>query len=330
MFFLNRRRAFGHEAMHAFVKQVSHGFCIPVIGIDSSDTILHKFHPKSIDCFDLVLKGQGLPKDRELMNWEIGVRWGLNRKEKIRRLRFEDMILSPSQIDKYIVSFDLGCAAYCDVRLEQPPTVTESYDVFFIGVFDSMNRLEGLRISQQHFKTLGWMQMIDNHPVVGIESWKADPQVGRAENRAELVRECSLLYQQNRKLFRRARLSPRVYRTLAQSCKIMPAFSGIGELGMRHYQAFELGKAMICEDLSHIETIYPFENGHNCLYVSDRLEDFEQKIRWLLENEDARRLIASTGFNQLKQTYSDGNLFFERYFLDHLDIKPYLKEGIAK
>jgi hypothetical protein len=322
IYFRQRRQVFGHEAMHSFIKRVSRSFSIPVIGVDSSDTILYKFHPRSIDCFDVVLKGQGLPKDRELMNWEIGVRWGLNRKKRIRRVRFEDQVLSSDQIAKFRVSFDLGCAAYGDVQMDAPPSVPESYDVFFIGVFDSLNRLEGLRICRQHFRTLGWLQIIRGHPVVGIESWKADPKEGRAEDRAALIRESDHLYRQHRGLFRRARLSPRLYKMLARSSRVMLAFSGIGELGMRHYQAFEFAKVMICEDVSYIETIFPFEDHRNCLFVEERLGDLQEKVRWLLANEDTRCRIASAGHSQLKQTYRDGNAIFERYFLDHLGIRP--------
>ena len=320
LFYRKRRIVFGHEAMRAFVRQVSRGFCVPLIGIDSSDTVLYKFHPKSLDCFDLILKGHGLPKDRELMNWETGVRWGLNRKDKIRRVRHKDMVLSQDQIDKFRVSFDIGVAAYGDVDLTRPPSVPESNDVFFVGVFNSLNRLEGLRIARQHFKTLGWLQMIEGHPVVGIESWKADPLIGRTEDRSGLVRESNRLYRQHGELFRRARLSPHLYKVLAYSSKIMPAFSGIGELGPRHYQALAFKKVMMCEDVSHIETIFPFEGGRNCVFVGERLADFEDKVRWLLENDRIRHNLASEGFAELQKTYRDGNAIFERYFLSHLGI----------
>ena len=318
-FFVNRRRVFGHDVMHEFVKGISGRFAVPVIGIDHCDVILSKFLPKDVDCFDLVLKAQGLPRDRELMNWEIGVRYGLNRRQRIRRLREEERILSPAQIERFRLSFDLGCAAYVG-RLPRPRRAAEPNDVFMVAAFDSLNRLEGLRICQAHFRTIGWLAKLeDGHPIVGIEDWKADPQAGRAEDREALVREARRLYEENRALFREARIPARLYRMLARSCKVMPALSGIGELGMRHYQAFEFQKAMVCEDLSHVETIFPFEDGVNCLYVADRLEDLEERIRFLLEHEEERRRMARKGFEQLRATYGDGDTLFEQYFLRHLD-----------
>jgi len=321
MFFMSRRRVFGHEMMYAFIKRESRNFSIPVIGIDHCDVILSKFHSKDVDLFDLVLKGQGLPKDRELMNWEIGPRWGLNRTEKIRRIKFEDWLLSPAQIDKFELSFDLGSVAYCDIEVKPLSSALEWYDVFFVGSFDSLNRLEGLKICREHFRTLGWLvKLPDDHPIVGIEEWKADPKLGRKEDRRLLVRESNQLYRENRKLFRQIRILPVLYRFLAQSCKIMPAFSGIGELGPRHYQALEFGKVLVCEDVSYIETIFPFQDGANCVLVADRLDDLVEKIRWLLKDDRARRHIASTGFNQLQETYRDGNAIFEKFFLHHMGI----------
>jgi hypothetical protein len=322
-FFVNRRRVFGHDAMYAFIKRKSRNFSIPVIGIDHCDVVLSKFHPKDIDCFNLILKGQGLPKDRELMNWEIGVRWGLNRKERIRRIRFDDWVLSPAQIDKFKLSFDLGSAAYCDIEVKPLSSALEWYDVFFVGSFDSLNRLEGLKICGEHFRTLGWLvKLPDDHPIVGIEDWKADPKLGRKEDRDLLTRESNRLYRENRKLFRQIRIPSDLYKFLAQFCKIMPAFSGIGELGPRHYQALEFDKALVCEDVSYIETIFTFQDGKNCVFVADRLGDLEEKVRCLLKDASARHRIASTGFSQLQETYRDGNAIFEGYFLRHLGIDP--------
>jgi len=57
------------------------------------------------------------------------------------------------------------------------------------------------------------------------------------------------------------------------------------------------------------------------VFVADRLEDFEEKVRWLLDNEGVRQRIATTGFRQLQQTYRDGNAIFQKYFLDYLGIE---------
>jgi hypothetical protein len=153
------------------------------------------------------------------------------------------------------------------------------------------------------------VKLDDSHRIVGIEG---DPELVASESRR--------LYREHRDLFAERRIGQAAFRAIGALCKVMPALSGIGELGSRHYQALEYAKALVCEDVSYIETMFPFEEDRNYVRTADRLEDFEEKVRWLLRDERARRRIAAAGFRDLVATYADGDAIFERSFLRHLGI----------
>ena len=329
-FYVNRAGMFGHDYMRAYIRRKSRSHGIPVVAIDHGDQILSKYTAGDVDCFDLVLKGHGLPRDRELMNWEIGARWGLNRCKKIRRVRHEEFRYTPAQLDKFRSSFDVG-VAYCDRSPCRLQSTFEPIDVFFVAVFNSLNRLQALKLSKEHFCTVGHLveptlaaprgTRAPYYALIGFEEGKEDPHTERPGYQRSVRQARRRFYDENRDLF-----GPRTprwrFRFLASLSKIMPAMSGYGELGPRHYQVLAFGKTLVCEDLSYIESIYPFQDEENCVFVSDHLENLVDRVSWLLENRAARRHIARRGFEQLRETYQDGDRIFKRYFLDYLGLVP--------
>jgi Glycosyl transferases group 1 len=219
----------------------------------------------------------------------------------------------------YRLGFDLGTAAYADAVPPMPRAQREECDVFFVALFNSLNRLHGLLALKAHFDTIGWLvNAIDHTPIIGFEDWMADPEVAREAETARLVGERGRLRREHAGLFSATQMGKRIFAAPARRSRVIPALSGIRELGYRHYQVFEWAKPLICEDLEHVETIFPFRHGHNVLYVQDRPEDLGDVVRQLLQNDALRREIAENGARVLRASYADGDRIFSEYFLQHL------------
>jgi hypothetical protein len=77
--------------------------------------------------------------------------------------------------------------------------------------------------------------------------------------------------------------------------RVVVAPTGYGELGQRHAWALRTGGALVCQDLNHVETMFPFRNGENVVFCRHDLADLRPTVEWLLADEDARRRIAREG-----------------------------------
>lgn len=306
IFWVNKRRMDGDASMHDLASQISLNFQIPIIAIDHCDVPLPKYSDKDIDNFDLVLKGQCLPRDRELMNWEIGVRYGLNRSKKIKKLP-DHKLLSNKSIEKHKLSFDLGMFRFLSPKPPQPPLDSwrDSDDAFFVGSFNSLNRLNGLKLLKDNFKTTGWLTKLDpTHPIVGV-------QKGTEKNKSEeLINLHPDLFGD--------RIDPSLFRAKMKNSKTCFAFSGVGELGERHYQALEINRLLVCEDVDYLETIFPFKSGVNYIKVEDELGDLNSIMEPLISDEAASLSIAQQGSDDYFSTYSDFDLLVKKYFLDYI------------
>jgi len=286
---------------------------------DVADGIMMSQPTAVLKHFSVVIKGQGLPRDRDLLNWESGVLFRLDRDKNIKK-RSQEYQLSKEDLKKIHVGFDIGAAAYCDWDWNHLDWWPEFYDAFFVGAFDNWNRVVGMNTLKNKYHTVGWLvDPVQRAWVVGLEEWGVANNNGMAG-----ILQHDALYEKALKtfahLFRGPTISPQLYELLGRSARIMPAFSGCGELGLRTYQALAFGRALVAENLDYIESVYPFQDGHNYIRVSDRLEDLEEKVRWLLENPVERNRIAHQGWKTAKQIYQDTDAVFEKTFLKPLGL----------
>jgi len=306
MFWVNKRRVDGDSAMHDLARQISLNFQIPIIAIDHCDVPLPKYSNRDIENFDLVLKAQCLPRDRELLNWEIGVRYGLNRSKKIKKVP-DDQLLSAESIEKHKLSFDLGLFRAFNLQGPEPPLPSwnDSDDAFFVGSFNSLNRLNGLKILKNNFKTTGWLTKLDpTHPIVGVKKG-SEPM------------ESARLIKSNSEFFG-GRIDPLEFMNKMRGAKACFAFSGIGELGERHYQAFEINRLLVCEDLDYLETIFPFKDGVNYIKVEETLGDLSQKMEDIVAHENQYLSVSQKGSDDYFSLYSNPAPLIKKYFLDYI------------
>lgn len=298
-------RTSSRSEVNEFASNLSKNGRIPIVAIDHSDTPLPKFTDADCDLFSVIIKSQCLPKDRDLMNWKVGVRYGLNRSKKMERAEEQ---LSQKNIEKHKLSFDLGFFRHLQGGLEGHMWVQDwenSYDAFFMGSFNSMNRLMGLITIKQGFNGVGHLSRLENnHPIVGA------PHTNLDEFSKNMEKTYPSMFGKN--------VPPEEFRNNCLKSKCIPAFSGIGELGARHYQAFEFKRVLLCEDVDYLDTMFPFQDGVNYVKVQDQLEDLREKLTIIKEDEKFSKRIAQRGTIDFYEAYENPMKLFQKYFMDHI------------
>lgn len=272
---------------------------MPVIGVDDCDVPSSKFTPDDVDHFDLVLKAQCLPRDREEMNYEIGVRYGLNRTRTAKDVD-KEFRLSSAQLDKFQLSFDLGMKVVSNVpRYHAVPAIEEWEELgpaSFVGCMNSVNRERGLRkilaAGGEGFLT----RLPIDHPITGIH-----PSVAKDYPHYKL------------KDLYKNRIPPMEFEKMCLRNRVVAAFSGIGELSDRHYQASAYGRALWCEYLDHLETIFPFNVEVNYAQSPEDMNARYESRLWRDSFETHR--IAVRARNDFVKTYTDMGELFHKHFL---------------
>jgi len=56
------------------------------------------------------------------------------------------------------------------------------------------------------------------------------------------------------------------------------AVTGYGELTYRHGEALQQGCTLVAQNLDHIETGFPFQHGHNVVFVRPDLHDLVERV----------------------------------------------------
>jgi hypothetical protein len=82
--------------------------------------------------------------------------------------------------------------------------------------------------------------------------------------------------------------------------RVLVVVAGFGELCRQHAEALRTGTALVCQDLSHVETMFPFRDGENVIFCRHDLSDLRPTVERLLADESRRQLIASEGRRSFK------------------------------
>src|SRR5205814_5315295 len=63
------------------------------------------------------------------------------------------------------------------------------------------------------------------------------------------------------------------YQLSMADCKAVVSITGYGELCFRMAEAWANRRVLVCQDLSHVKTLFPFEAGRNVVYCRPDLSD---------------------------------------------------------
>jgi hypothetical protein len=82
--------------------------------------------------------------------------------------------------------------------------------------------------------------------------------------------------------------------------QVAVAPTGYGELTYRHGEALMTGTALVCQDLSHVEMMFPFADRENVAFCRPDLSDLRSTVEELIRDKDERQRIARQG----RRTYT--------------------------
>lgn len=306
-----------------------------VAGFDTVDQFALGFPPASFDRFALVLKANGVFRDRGFYNYEVGPLFpGHSRTEKIRPLaeRYSHDALEKLRLSIPLFARDVPAVRRVMRRFD--PTskrhlrrsemiVRDGLDVALnlgqsllpisrrprgvhcVGALSHLQRLQAMPLLRQ----FGGTQGISGVPklIGGVSppgGYPGLPGEISPEARAEITSEVAP--------FIRARQGRVGFMLDLARHKAALAPTGWGELTYRHGEVLRSGAVLVCESLDHVETQFTLRHNHNSIFFRPDLGDLVERIRELMSDEQHRRRIARTGRDEFAVWQAQWQLHLRR------------------
>jgi hypothetical protein len=353
-----------------------------IVALEGHDLFSLSLPPGALDRVDLVLKGQGIYRDRELYNYRVGPFFaGANWTAAIesRRVRY-----THAQLEKLRLS--VPCFLAIDARtrhrirlVERPHRRLETYarlaaeaavqaslplvrlrrpkhlTAHFVGTLTHRQRLDLLEILRsagvpgsqaitrvpEDFYGTGALERSDTRDRPGPVEERLEEHDLRTpppeEDPAEpgdppalvtadgvAVRVPPQTVRALGEALRRSNLGsppmsrPAFTRSLARSGVVL-APAGFGEITFRHAEAFIVRRPLICQDLSHVETMYPFADRHNAIFCRPDLTDVAGILREVERGDIPADEIAGQGQRCWRDWLAGGQRLLHRGITGHLE-----------
>jgi hypothetical protein len=287
--------------------------CRVAIGFDGADQFELGITPRDLARFPLTLKFQGVFRDLDLYNYDLGpwhpdAIWSVKRRPK--RERYPDADLERLSLSLPCTMLDVAGVRRSTRRYEVGTTRTGAVDIGLgrrtgragaeFALAAALRAMPvGHRPRDVHLvATLSHVQRLEACRRLarfdGARGLNLPPVVyppGESDNGAA-VRE--RLQHESADLQRPVAGRLRFVAEMAQH-RIVVAPTGYGELGQRHGWALRTGAALVCQDLSHVKMMYPLDDRENVLFCRPDLGDLEDRVGELLADEGLRRRIALEG-----------------------------------
>jgi hypothetical protein len=303
----------------------------PLVGLDGADEFALGFPPRAMERFRLVLKFQGLYRDRDLYNYLVGAWYPdaiWTEKSRPRRHRYR-----PSDLEKLQLSLPCFAVNFPAVRRKErareavAPTVGRPFsrperitrnatepllrgllrsapiggrrlDVHCVVALSHVQRLEAMRILEGFVGKRGITGAGDHLAGTGhIDAipWYRAAVTG-ARVPADLAGELSAAAER----YPSSRSGRIRFLFDLSRHKVAVAPTGFGEVTFRHGEVWQAGAALVCPDLSHVEMMFGPVDSRNAVFCRPDLSDLRTVIEGLLDDESARRRIATEGRRMLR------------------------------
>lgn len=309
-----------------------------IVGLDASDEFALSLPPAAFERFSIVLKPQGLYRDRELYNYHVGStapganwtgktdprsdRYSVRDLDKLR-LSVPCILLDFPAIRRAARRREESAATTLDRRMPRQerilrdvadaalgslvghaPVRARPWEVHCLVQLSHVQRIEALRYLSGFSGVRGITAI--REAVQGTpEGWKPSP-----EARAQITAEAAPF------------MHPAVPRSrfMYQLCRhrIGVAPTGFGELGQRHAAIMLSGAALVCQDLGHVEMMFSIEGERNAVFCKPDLSDLRSTVQALLADEDRRLAVASNGRASLAGWMTGWREHLLRGISDHL------------
>lgn len=225
-----------------------------IAGLDQETSFQLQFSEAMLRALDVVIKPNGLYREAGLYppahlhlsvpNFTI---MGLEARALARRYHrspFGRMVRNVA---------DRALAAAQPIDLHRPPPATAQ----FAGTLTNIQRLDMLRLLKQRGVRL----------VGGITGVAAKVTGSNGVAPAQLARQAAA------EGFLTPRLGRLRYRASMARAKTVLSIAGHGEICFRMAEAWSARRVLVCQDLSHARTLFPFENGRNVVFCRPDLAD---------------------------------------------------------
>jgi hypothetical protein len=285
-----------------------------IIGLDHADPFLLDFDEPTLQQFDAVIKVHGLFRDPDLYNYVVGAvtpdgKW-TEKEQQLTHFR------SPESLQKLNLGIPCFLSLAPLVRQHTRPFYTRSrWRQVAYGIGDRVQNLfarpASLRSKPRlttHFyaslthgqrataaralaqSSLPWTGGITNVPPfvqglagIGITEL-SNPE--RERLREQFQKDGILAPKLNRLQYQISLLD----------AKAVLSITGFGELCFRQAEAWANGRILVCQDLSHVNTLYPLQPGRNVVYCRPDLSNLVEVLEDIECNYHQYRSIAEQGF----------------------------------
>ena len=288
-----------------------------VVGLDAADEFGLVLPPQVVEEVALVIKPQGLYHDRDLYNYYVGSPYAdalWTEKLRPRQMRYRDSELEKLRLSVpcFMLDFpavrrtararetgatrvgardfsraertarDLGEGLLWKMTAGTPIGRRRS-DVHCLVSLSHVQRLEAMRLLEGFSGSRG-IARIPPTQIGGTEHGYS-PLPGEAM--AEIVASAAP--------YECASVGRMRYLVDLSRHRIVVAPTGYGELGQRHGGALWGGAALVCQDLSHVEMMFPLRDRENVAFCRPDLSDLRSTVEELLRDENLRQRIARQG-----------------------------------
>lgn len=314
-----------------------------IVALEGLDMFSLRMSPRGIERVNLVLKAQGLYRDPELYNYEVGPYYpGANWARKVRRR--SDAAYRREHVEKLRLSLPcfIGVDRWIRARVRRVKAALSPLQRAVRNAGDWLSELETAALRPffanptrtvhctvylshiQRLELLLWLKRMGVSGLLGISQVPPHifgtphfeeplPHGELAAIRATIAEHGLGHAPLNRNRFKRTMLAH----------KLVVAPTGYGELTFRHAEAWEQGRTLVCQDLSHVETMFPFEEGRNVLYCRPDFSDLGGLLRAVEADAVDWRRIGAWGRADWRAWIADREAIFER------GIARYLNEAIG-
>lgn len=288
-----------------------------VVGLDGTDYFELGFTPPALERVTTVIKFQGVFRDRDLYNydvgpWHPGAIWSQKTSPKQQRYRDED--LEKIRLSVPCLLLDLPGPLRTAREYEVAGTSTSgrtmsrtqrrirnvAEEMFSAAVGAAPIRARPLEV--QCLATLTHVQRLD--ALRRLDGFSGTRGIDRIPvNVAGMEQRASSVDSEHARRALVAEATRRAHRRLGKvryardMCRhrVVVAPTGYGELGQRHGWAMRAGAALVCQDLGHVEMMFSLRADENVVFCRHDLSDLRPRVQELLDDEAWRRRIAGEG-----------------------------------
>jgi hypothetical protein len=271
------------DVAHQVIPELRHRFD-RIVGLDQETSAQFQFSDDVLRELDVVIKPNALHRDlstSERAKLHLSVPcftiMGLEARALARRYH---RTFAPGRWIRNWGDRVLAATAR-PIRPEAPPRAT----AHFLGTLSNMRRLEMLqRLAQRHIKVIG-----------GLTGLSANVRGSDGRSREQLERDLATSG------FAAPRQGRLRYRMGIASAKAVISIAGHGEICFRMAEAWAQRRLLVCEDLSHLRTLFPFENGRNVIFCRPDLGDLADILDDVECNVGRYAPIAEQGYRDWRE-----------------------------